>query len=108
MPIRVVKEDRKMKGITAFAFAILITLLVASGCSEQNVKPVFNGNSSGTIFVDYVKTYENLEELAADADLIAVGTIDRTIEVVPDEATRDDANRDPRNKQVVSQLGLKW
>lgn len=70
------------------ALLVLANLTVQPGCSRESSPPDFSGNTSGTICVDYVKSYENLGELAADADLIGVGTMDRTIEVVPDEATR--------------------
>jgi len=74
--------------------AVLTTLVVSllvmqPGCSRNNGLPVFSGNTTGIIHVDYVNSYENLGELAADADLIAIGTIDRTIEVISDKATGD-------------------
>ena len=76
---------------------ILVSILLASalamqpGCSWDSGLPDFSGNTTGIIDVDYAKYYESIRELAADADLIAVGPIDRTIEIVPDEATRDRA-----------------
>ena len=86
-------------------FTILIAVLTAasllvSGCnqeSSQENNPInTTGNVTGIIHVDYIKGYENLGELAGEADLIVVGIVERT-EVVLDETTRD--REDPRVQQ---------
>ena len=80
-----------MKRISTLA--ILITVITAvfllfSGCNQESSQVKNTGNVIGIIHVDYVKSYESLGELAEDADLIVVGTVDRT-ETIPDEATKD-------------------
>ena len=79
------------KPITVAVLTVLVVagLLTQAACSRDSSPPDFSGNTTGIIHVDYIKSYKSIGELATDADLIAVGTIDRTIEVVPDEATRD-------------------
>jgi hypothetical protein len=97
-------QKKKMKKLIMLDLAMVLVmtvLLVPASCSRENGLPDFSGNAIGIIHVDYVKSYENLGELAADADLIAIGTIDRTVEVVPDEATGDTG--DPRARTYLTQ-----
>lgn len=79
------------KLVTFGALTLLSVLVTQIGCSRESRLPDFSGNTTGDIFLDYVKGYGNLGELAADSDLIAVGTIDRTIGVVTDEATKNES-----------------
>jgi hypothetical protein len=101
-------QEKKMKKLIMLDLAMVLVmtvLLVQAGCSHESSLPDFSGNTSGTIFVDYIKNYENLGELAADADLIAIGTIDRTVEVVADEATGDTG--DPRARTYLTRSALR-
>jgi hypothetical protein len=84
---------------------VIAALLTQVSCSRESNLPDFSGNTTGTIYVDYVKSYDSLGELAADADLIAVGTIDRTIEVVPDEATGETG--DPRARTYLTRSAFR-
>ncbi len=92
---------------SALLVLMVVVLLVQAGCSQENSPPDFNEDTSGTIFVDYIKSYENLGGLAADADLIAVGTINRTVEVVPDEATGDTGEPTARTYLTRSAFRIK-
>ena len=91
------------KRLTAALLLLLViaALLTQVSCSRESNLPDFSGNTTGTIYVDYVKSYDSLGELAADADLISVGTIDRTVEVIPDEATERPG--DPRSRTYLTQ-----
>lgn len=84
---------KRKSSLTIIIAVIAAVFLLLSGCDHEESPQTNTGNVTGTIFVDYVKSYENLGELAEDADLIVIGTINRT-ETVPDEATRD--KEDPR------------
>ena len=91
--------------IALLTVLVVSALLTQAGCSRESSLPDFSGNTTGVIHVDYIKYYENIEELAADADLIAVGTIDQTIEVVPDEATGDTG--DPRARTYLTRSSFR-
>ncbi len=87
-----------MKKILVILLILLLSaaiMLPVTGCSRETDRPDFGGYTPGIIYVDYVHGYESLAELAVDADLIVAGTIDRTLETVPDEATKD--KQDPRS-----------
>ena len=86
---------KRISFLTVIISVLTAVSLLLSGCGDENSQENNTANVTGTIFVDYVKSYENLGELAKDADLIAYGTIDRT-ETVPDESTRD--GEDPRTQ----------
>jgi hypothetical protein len=97
-------QEKEMKKPIMFELLMVLViafLLVQAGCSRENSLPDFSGNAIGIINVEYAKSYENLGELAADADLITVGTIDRTVEVIPDEATERPG--DPRSRTYLTQ-----
>ena len=96
---------KKLIAAAAVTVLVISALLTQAGCNHESSPPDFSGNTTGVIHVDYIKYYENIGELAADADLIAVGTIDRTIEVVPDEATKD--ARDPRNQTYLTRSAFR-
>lgn len=67
---------------------IMAIMLVTVGCHEDMSTPVSSTPATaGSIDAEYHKYYDNLTGLCADADLIASGTITKTIEVLPDEAT---------------------
>jgi len=88
-----------MKRISFLTYVITVLTAVSlllSGCIQDNSQEQNTGNVTGIIHVDYVKSYENLGELAGEADLIVVGIVERT-EAVLDEATRD--SEDPRVQQ---------
>ena len=56
------------------AVSIIIPLL-SSGCNHESRQPTDgNRNITGIIHIHYVKSYENLSELAYDADAIVIGT----------------------------------
>ena len=100
-----------MKRISFLAIIIVVftaVFLLLSGCghetSQENNSINTTGNVTGIIYVDYAKGYENLGELAKDADLIVVGTVDRT-ETVPDEATKD--KEDPRSRMWNTRVTLR-
>ena len=80
-----------------------------SGCNHNNSQEKNTGNVTGNItsiiHVGYARVYENLGELADEADLIVTGTIDRIIEVVPDEATKD--KEDPRSRTWLTRLAFR-
>lgn len=90
--------------IAALAVLVVSALLTQPGCSRESRPPDFSGNTTGTISIDYVKSYNNIKELAADANLIVVGMIDRTIEVVPDEATKSE---DPKNRTYLTRSAVR-
>lgn len=80
-----------------------------SGCnhesSRENNSINTTGNVTGIIHVGYARGYENLGEMAEDADLIVAGTIDRIIEVVPDKATKD--KEDPMSRMWITRLAFR-
>ena len=78
---------KRISFLTILTAVFTAVFLLLSGCSDESSLENNSGNVTGIIYVDYVKSYENLGELAEDADLIVVGTIDRT-EAVHDEATK--------------------
>jgi hypothetical protein len=79
---------KRISSLTILISVFATVFLLLSGCGHEESPQTNTGSVTGVIYVDYVKSYENLGELAEDADLIIVGTIDRT-ETVPDEATKD-------------------
>src|SRR4030042_2399481 len=86
------------------AVSTVISLL-AFGCNHESSQENDTGNATGVIFVEYNKSYESLGEMVADADLIVAGTIDRTIKVVPDEATKD--KEDPRSRMWLTRSAFR-
>ena len=66
---------------------ILIGVFIGVSCGRDNRQIGLDEPVGSGIFVDYPKGYYSISELSADAMLIAVGRIDRTVEVGPDEAT---------------------
>ncbi|MFH1146921.1 MAG: hypothetical protein V1736_04365, partial [Pseudomonadota bacterium] len=82
---------KKLLTVAALTLLVVSALLTQPGCSRGSLLPDFSGNTTGVIFLDYVKGYGSLGGLAADADLIVVGTINRIIKVVPDEATKSES-----------------
>ena len=88
---------KRIPSLTIIIAVFTAVLLLLSGCdhesNQDNNSINTTGNVTGIIYVDYARGYENLGELAGEADLIVIGTINRT-ETVPDEATMD--KEDPR------------
>ncbi|MFC1946372.1 hypothetical protein ACFLXY_00475 [Chloroflexota bacterium] len=98
-----------MKRIPSLTIVITVftaVSLLLSGCNHESSQEDNNSsNTTGIIHVGYARSYENLGELADEADLIVAGTIDRTIEVVPDEATKDKKN--PMSRMWLTQSAFK-
>ncbi len=82
-------------GIILFVSVILLQ----PGCSKSS-PPYSSGYAAGLIFVDYINSYDDIGELAADADIIAAGTIDRTLDVLP--ANPAEAIEDPRQRTYIT------
>jgi hypothetical protein len=83
---------KRISVITTSVAVFMAASLLLSGCNHESSQENNNSDTTGIINVGHMKNYENLSELADDADLIAIGTVDRTVEVVPDDATRDKEN----------------
>ncbi|HEY96460.1 MAG TPA: hypothetical protein G4O15_16155 [Dehalococcoidia bacterium] len=101
-----------MKRISSLTIVIAIltaVFLLLSGCDHESNQDKYTGNTAGNtigiIHVEYARSYESLGELAGEADLIVAGTIDRIMEVVPDEATKDKV--DPGSRMWLTRSAFK-
>ena len=85
---------------TVITILVLSTLLMQPGCSSESGSPYASGSAAGQIYVDYINSYDDIGELAADADVIATGTISRTVDVLP--ANPAEAIEDPRHRTYIT------
>ncbi len=79
-------RDKSIRLALTTALAVTLTLGAVS-CKSDTRQIGLDEPVGGGLFVDYAKGYYSIDELVVDTDLIALGTIDRTIEVSSDDAT---------------------
>jgi hypothetical protein len=74
--------------IVVLVLWIILGVIIAVAAGRNRLPEIgLNEPVGGGLFVDYVKDYKNLSELGADADIIVVGRIVRTLEAGTDNAT---------------------